>query len=450
MVLAVKSNPEAVAVLKKCERQFKNALTVVSSSDIERFLIAHSGGLDSQVLLVLASRLLPSSKIHVVHINHHLQNEADSWAAFSCAQATMLSLAHEVVDVFPENSSENAARDARYTAFEQVIRARDLLLMGHHADDQAETLLFRMLRGAGLLGLSGMAAMRSLGEGALFRPLLKLSRAELEQVADLLELEYIDDPSNQDESYDRNYLRHRVMPLLKQRWPHVLTQWQKSAELMAESHSLLESYLESDLLGCTDQRGCLDLQKLEGFEPQKRRALLRHWIYVKTGIRINQDQLQVIFTDVVLAKVDANPVYILGGYKLRRFLGALYLDRDDLSLPNFLCDGLPVVREGEYDLGEGTLYISAATMGLKSLSDVVVKRRKGGERCRPQGKKHSVSVKKLLQEAAIPPWYREHWPLLYVGDQLVAVPSICICEGWYSEKSGFSVLWCSFSLSEGC
>lgn len=446
MVLVVKSNPEAVAVLKKCERYFLQALTSISPPhvDVKRFLIAHSGGLDSQVLLALASQLLPASKLYVVHINHHLQGEAGQWAEFSYRQAASRSIRHTVMDVFPDDGSENAARDARYSAFEQIIQPGDWLLMGHHADDQAETILFRMLRGAGLLGLSGMAVTRPLGIGRLVRPLLMLSRAELEQAADFLELDYINDPSNQDTVYDRNFLRHKVLPSLKQRWPQVLERWQKNAELMAESHDLLETYLDTDLTLCVDSLGCFNLQAWEGFEPPKRRALLRHWIYRRTGHRINQNQLQVITVDVLQAKADANPVYRLGEYALRRFSGRLYLDLDGLAPLGGLRDEVPAGSEGVYDLGDATVHISAASVGLKTLSGVVIKRRKGGERCRPQGKKHSVSVKKLLQEAAIPPWYRANWPLLYVGDELVAVPSICICEGWYSEKSGFSVLWCSF------
>ena len=230
----------------------------------------------------------------------------------------------------------------------------------------------------------------------------------------------------------------------------MLERWQKNAELIIESQHLLESYLEGDLSSCIDQQGCLDLQALQGFDQQKRPALLRHWLYKVSGHRVNESQLKTIMIDVFQAKIDANPVYALGDYRLRRYAGKLYLNKESAEPVDSIVDELCVQGEGEYDLGDAIIRLVPSTQGLKTLADVVVKRRKGGERCHPKGRNHSISVKKLLQEASIPPWYREHWPLLYVGDELVAVPGICICEGWYSEKLGFSVLWRSFSLSECC
>ncbi len=443
MVLVVKNNHSA---LNECERKFSKALAFHSSSlkNVKRWVIAHSGGLDSQVLLYLASRMLPLPRVLVVHVHHHLQAEADEWAEFSKSQAELNSLPFARLDVFPENSSENAARTARYDAFAHLLEEGDCLLMGHHADDQAETILFRMLRGAGLVGLSGIVPYRVFESGHLLRPLLGCTRELLEKLALDVGLDHINDPSNTDLRYDRNYLRHSVIPLLKQRWPSLVERWQQNAVYIAESNRLLEEYMEGDLEVCLESNGSLNIAQLVRFSERRREALLRYWLFKASGLRINSQQLEVITKSVISAKHDADPCYDLGDQQLRRFQQCLYI------VPKF--KGGEVVsfpvKPGDLDLGDGVLSVEHAESGLSSFQGVEVRRRQGGERCRPHGKKHSVAVKKLLQEAAIPSWQKVDWPLLFHGDELVAVPGICFCEGWYSEKSGFSVLWCPFSLSD--
>ena len=447
MVSVVKSNPEGVAALQKCERQFCCALSSFLSENphVKRWVIAHSGGLDSQLLLHLAAKKIPSTSLLVLHINHHLQTSSRRWAEFSLTQSHQLSLHHQSIDVYPASQSENSAREARYEAFEGVIESGDCLLMGHHADDQAETVLFRMLRGSGLAGMSGIAPSRTLGQGRLLRPLLQLSRLDLERAVSESGIEYIDDPSNVDESYDRNYLRHQIIPVLKKRWPNMLDRWGKNAQLFSQSNQLLESYLDADLSDLVDeQRLCLDIERLLQFDELRGFALLRHWLYKKTNMRANQKQLETVFSDVLKAQLDANPIYRIGQYDLRRFLGQLYIVKLREKEGEDCKRETQISGEGEYRLTGGLLRVQSASLGLKESAGLIVRYRRGGERCRPAGKNHSISVKKLLQEAAVPTWLREHWPLLYMGEELVAVPGICICEGWYTEKSGFSLLWHPF------
>lgn len=444
MVSVVKSNQQAAQLPNECERLFLQALAthLPSQKDIKRWVVAHSGGLDSQVLLLIAAKTLPSSRLLVVHVNHHLQDQADAWAEFSKTQAEQLSLAFCQLDVFPKNSSENAAREARYEAFSNVLEPGDCLLMGHHADDQAETILFRMLRGSGLAGLSGIAAYRTFSKACLLRPLLACSRMSLESYGSEAEVKKIDDPSNADTRYDRNFLRHEVIPLLKRRWPKILERWQQNADLVSESNCLLEEYLDSDLSRCVGEQGELSIDKLFVFDELKRFALLRHWVFRMLKVRVNKTQLITMIADVILARRDADPRYTIANASLRRFKQHLYLvpDHYHVSSDARLSD------PGEIDLGDGRLSIVPDSSGLVALSGLEVKRRQGGERCRPHGRKHSVTVKRLLHEASIPSWQKESWPMLYYGDELVAVPGICVCEGWYAENSGFSVLWRPFSL----
>lgn len=442
----VKPNSGNLTALQECERQFK-ALTsrfissLDSSSLISRWVIAHSGGLDSQLLLHLACQVLPRNQIVVLHINHNLQVESDGWSKFSKKQAEVNGVAHHLVSVTPNNSSEVAARDARYAAFNDFVVEGDCVLVGHHADDQAETLLFRWLRGAGLTGLKGMPRQRELGQGYLLRPLLYCSRKQLEQAATEIDLEFIQDPSNDSIDYDRNFLRHKVLPGLKLRWPQLLSRWQKNADLVAKSESLLNHYLDRDLSQCLTTNRQLNLDVWGLLIEIKRPELIRRWVYNEIGFLLNEWQLEKIQQDVIQAQSDANPIYSIQEHSLRRFRNHLYI----VSPSSELLDNVEISEAGRWTLGDGELIIELTKPLQKSLK---LQRRKGGERCIPHGQQHSKSVKKLLQEADLPPWVKADWPLIFQGETLVAVPGICVCDGWDKESSGFSLLWRPLSLSD--
>lgn len=442
----VKPNTGNLTALQECERQFQ-ALTsrfissLDSSSLISRWVIAHSGGLDSQLLLYLACKVLPRSQIVVLHINHNLQVDADSWSTFSERQAELNGVVHYSVSVTPDNSSEVAARDARYAAFNNFVIEGDCVLFGHHADDQAETLLFRWLRGAGLTGLKGMPEQREMGRGYLLRPLLYCSRKQLEQAVTEIGLEFIQDPSNDSIDYDRNFLRHKVLPELKLRWPQLLSRWQKNADLVAKSESLLNHYLDQDLRQCLTANRQLNLDVWGLLIEMKRSELIRRWVYNEIGFLLNEQQLEQIQQDVIQAQSDANPIYSIQEYSLRRFRNHLYI----VSPSSELLDNVEISEAGCWELGDGELTIEFAKPLQKSLT---LQRRKGGERCVPHGHAHSKSVKKLLQEADLPPWEKACWPLIFQGETVVAVPGICVCDGWDKESSGFSLLWRPLSLSD--
>lgn len=450
MVLVVSSKLSAEKTLNYCEGSFRAALKLFADTHSvpSRWVIAHSGGLDSQLLLALAVRCLPLDKLCVLHINHHLQPIADQWAQFSAQQATAYRLPQVTVDVLPANSSEVAAREARYDAFSGFLKEGDCLLLGHHADDQAETLLYRWLRGAGLRGTGGMRASRQLAAGHLLRPLLNCSRAELEQAAAALQLDWVQDPSNQRSEYDRNYLRHRVVPALEARWPQFQKRWQKSAEVLQGTDDLLNDYLDRDLEAFANGN-CLALKPLASFDGNKRDALLRRWVEKLTGQLLNSTQLRQIYQDLMLARVDSSPVFVFSAGELRRYRDKLYFCSGIENTANM--ETIALDQAGEYDLGDGVLRIYAEKEGVgfdsKGLS---LCRRSGGEKIAPYGQTIHKRVKKLLQDAGIPPWVRANWPLIYCGDQLVAVPGVCVSDQWLTQNPDFSILWCSNSLSDNC
>jgi len=415
-------------------------------SDSRRWVIAHSGGLDSQVLLHLAARQLPAGQLLVLHINHQLQAQADQWQQFSAGQAQKLGLSHKTVRVSPLSSSEQDARDARYGAFAELMEAGDCLLLGQHGDDQAETLLFRLLRGSGLRGLGAMPRQRSLHSGYLLRPLLDISRAELEDWARHNQLDWVEDPSNRDSDYDRNFLRNQILPSLKQRWPGLVRQWCKTAQGLQRSEQLLNRYLDADLALLCGAFGELKLAPLAEMDGIQRQHLIRRWCENGSGLLLSASQLDQIETNLIAARVDAQPRLQLQGCSLQRYRGALYLVAENELAGQ---QGLDLLTPGLFDLGDGQLSIERADQGLKTLDGLRLVRRRGGERCRPVGRGGSCSVKKLLQEHQVPPWLRTAWPLLMAGDEVVAIPGITICENWQGKKGqSFALSWHAFALSE--
>lgn len=431
--------------MKDLQRYFNQQLDN-HPGKVKRWVIGLSGGLDSVVLLHLAARALPASQLLVVTIDHQLQAESAQWAAFCGRLAASLNLPfHQQQVIVADGASlERVARDARYQAFEDILRPDDCLLLAHHLDDQAETLLFRFLRGAGVRGMAGMPQRRPLGQACLYRPLLAVSRQVLYRWAVTEQLQWIEDPSNDDPSFDRNYLRHHILPLLHQRWPRFTHRWAATAEYMRESEQLLDDLAALDMAAVVvgDGLGC---QSLMGLSQRRRHNLLRYWCR-RVGVSLGESQL-VAITQLINAADDRQSLLSFGSLQLRRYQGVLLLQT---ALGAFEWGHRSLSLSG-VQIPQGCLDVSydSGVTGLQSLDGVMLRNRREGDRCRPIGRGGSCSLKKLFQEHKIPAWQRNSWPVCVVGDEIVALPGICLCEGWQSEEKGrgFTLKWRPTALS---
>ncbi|MFS7185839.1 tRNA lysidine(34) synthetase TilS [Serratia proteamaculans] len=398
-------------------------------------LVAFSGGLDSSVLLHLLVGLrqqLPDLQLRAVHVHHGLSAFADQWVAHcrqQCA-AWQLPLVVQHVQVDSQHGGiEAAARAARYSAFASTLAAGETLLTAQHLDDQCETFLLALKRGSGPAGLSAMAAQTALGENSLLRPLLGHSRQQLEAYAQQHQLSWIDDESNQDSRFDRNFLRLQILPLLNQRWPHFAAATARSASLCAEQEQLLDELLAEQLHLLLDEDRTLAIDGLLTCSPARRFALLRRWIAVFGVTMPSREQLQRLWDEVALSRADAEPQLQLGQYQIRRFRRRLFLlplmaDLHDIWLswslngPLTLPDGL-----GELVSGEGDICLCAPQPQQK----VSIRFTAQGKH-RILGRTHSRPIKKLWQELGIPPWQRERIPLIYYDDQLIAALGVFVSE----------------------
>ncbi|AHL74758.1 tRNA(Ile)-lysidine synthetase [Stutzerimonas stutzeri] len=392
--------------------------------------MAFSGGLDSSVLLHMLARLSARERlppISAIHIHHGLQSVADGWPAHCRSFCKALGLELQVVPVRvePGTSLERAAREARYAALGEQVRTAEVLFTAQHRDDQAETLLFRLLRGAGVRGLAGMPAARVLGGGWLVRPLLNARRAELEAYAQAHGLVWIDDPSNQCTDHARNYLRHEVMPLLQRRWPGVSGSMARAAGHLAEAQHLLNELAEIDLHQARPNGRHpwlaipnLSLSALTKLSPARQRNALRHWLVGRTTL---PDSDHWVGWDALRdAAVDAAPVWRLAAGEMHRGDGRIWW----LSGPWLVAPTEPVhwLRpDTALQLpSNGSLRLAGHHDSKGSLQ---VRYRQGGESLNVPARGRR-DLKRLLNEAGVPGFVRPRLPLLYRGDELVAVANL--------------------------
>jgi tRNA(Ile)-lysidine synthase len=406
--------------------------------------IAFSGGLDSTVLLHLLAHLAKKESLpalSAIHVHHGLQAAADAWPEHCQSVCDALGVPLQVirVQVRPGASLERAAREARYGAFIEVTRANELLLTAQHRDDQAETLLFRLLRGAGVRGLSGMPRQRPLGKGHLLRPLLDVSRTALEAYAAEHRLSWIEDPSNQDRQFSRNYLRHQVFPVMTERWPQATATMARSATHLSEALGLLDELAQIDLADAGSASDfawlglpSLELASLTRLSTARQRNALSHWLAALT--RLPDSDHWSGWEDLRDATGDARPIWRLEAGELHRSAGRIWWlsgswlraapaagTWTDSSLPLQLPDNGVLELTGQ--IPDGPLQI---------------RYREGGEVMHLPDRGHR-DLKRLLNERGVPGFARGRLPLLYRGAQLLAVANLRGLNG--NTREGWHLHW---------
>lgn len=394
-----------------------------------RWRVAFSGGLDSTVLLhLLACHPQRSAwpPLSALHVQHGLQAASTAWPAHCQAICEALGVPLETVGVRvePGASLERAAREARYGAFAQALADGELLLTAHHRDDQAETLLFRLLRGAGVRGLAAMPDRRRLGRGWLARPLLGIERAELERYAFQHGLRWVDDPSNADTRLARNYLRHDVLPLLRARWPRADAALARSAAHLREAEILLGELASLDLGNARSASRwpwlalpSLALEPLARLSPARQRNALRNWLAPFTAL---PDQDHWAGWEALRdAREAASPVWRLAHGELHRGDGRLWWLSGDWLRPPPPAPAWPTGLDRLALPGNGVL----GWAGEAPVGDWEVRYRRGGE-CLAVPGRGRRDLKRLLNEAGIPGFARGRLPLLYRDGQLCAVANL--------------------------
>lgn len=402
------------------------------------WLIAYSGGLDSSVLLHAMARLrqLSAQALRAIHIHHGLLSHADAWSRHCEVECASLDIPLEVVrldlDVRPGESLEACAREARYAALAERLGPGEMLLTAQHQDDQAETLLLQLLRGAGIEGLAGMPACREWQQGWQARPLLDFSRAELRDWALSRGIGWVEDASNRDRRFDRNYLRHEVMPRLLERWPGAHRTLARSAGHLAASLGVLREEARDDLQRCREG-GTLHLDCLGRLSAARRAMVIRAWVRERGHGVPDQRRMQTIERQVMGASADRSPCIAWDDVALRRYRNRLYLTPNPLPAPPPGELAWPEASTLELPAGCGELRLVDDAAGIPRRywreGRVSVRWPQAGTRCRLAGRTGTRSLKKLCQEWGVPPWERPCLPLIHVDGRLVAIAGHALCEG---------------------
>lgn len=417
----------------------------------EQFLVGLSGGLDSVVLLHAIASLReqshPAMKLRAIHVNHQLQPTANDWERHCealCEQLGIECLTRRV-EISQDSGIENAARDARYREFESALSPPEALLLAHHRDDQMETVLLRLMRGAGSRGLSGIPVSRAIGASRLLRPLLNIDRAELLKYGQICELSWVEDESNADTGFDRNYCRHQLLPLIEARWPGYRESVSKSASLAAENEILLQDLAAIDLVQvASSTAGVLQREKLLAMPEPRRRNVLRHWLQNLGAGDLSWNQLQQLSVEILGG---AESRFLADGFQLHCYRDKLYALADaalqvlpeDMPLAALRqTDALPLANNGSLQFREA----EGAGLAYSQGDPLNIRYRQGGEACRLSGRP-SKSLKKILQESELPPWLRGRIPLLYSGEELVCIPGVGVCEDFAAKpgETGYLVDW---------
>jgi tRNA(Ile)-lysidine synthase len=426
---------------------------VFADNQHRTLILAYSGGLDSHVLLhVLAQHraTLVDWRLRVVHADHGLHSESDNWSQHCVDVCQQYDLGCDVLKLdinVAGESLEASARQARYQALAKLMQQGDVLLTAQHADDQAETFMLQMLRGSGPRGMAAMPTVKPFANGFHVRPLLNYRRHELQHYAEQHGLNFVHDPSNDDRRFDRNFLRHDIMPLLQQRWPALVETLGRDAQQQAEAAELLDVIAAQDFAVCqADIEDCLSVSALAGLDNNRQRNLLRYWLRQQGVMLPQRRKLNEILRVMLEAGEDRQPHVDWQGGEVRRYRDALFAS----------AAGLPAIDwQQHWDLqgplrlppGLGSLAIkeNGHELDLSRLASapVRVSFRQGGEQCRPAGRGHRHSLKKLFQEAAVPPWQRERTPLVYVGDELAQIMGVCVCEPFKAQagKPSVNIVW---------
>jgi tRNA(Ile)-lysidine synthase len=410
-----------------------------------RLAVALSGGIDSMVLLDAAAEKLAGGPIALsaIHVHHGLSTNAERWAQFCAAQCARRGVPLTTHRLRLERtrgaSLEALARSARYACL--LAAPVDAVALAHHADDQAETLLLQLLRGAGTPGLAAMPRYLP-GRPALLRPLLGLPRATLAAYAAARALAWVDDESNADLSHTRNFLRHEIAPLLAARFPGYPATLVRAAGHQAEAAALADALAEGDAQGALGAEG-LEQARLSALPVARARNLLR-WFLRAEGLRPpTAARLGEMLRQLQHATPDARTRIAHDGAEIGSHRGRIVVHAPGAASYVRAWDG-----ESELRLPGGLLHFERARGGGLAVAKlaqapVTLRSRSGGERIRLAPNRPTRAVKKLLQEARMPPWERAALPLVWSGDELAAVPGIGIALAFQAapDEAAWRISW---------
>ncbi|WP_046488369.1 tRNA lysidine(34) synthetase TilS [Candidatus Methylopumilus planktonicus] len=407
-----------------------------SHKKMKSMTVALSGGIDSVVLLHLIHQLQKTQTftLKASHVHHGLSKNADKWVTFCEKLCRKLSIPLDVNYVkLPQKKSLGIEGEARRLRYEKLLQSKsDLVVLAHHEDDQAETFLLQLIRGAGVKGLSSMAHFDD--SRRLWRPLLNASKIDIESYAKKHKLKWIEDESNQNIDFDRNFIRSKFLPILKERFNHIIKVISRSSSHLAEAQHLLDDLAQIDLkssLKSDNYKHKLNVKTLDKLSNARAKNALRFWLEMNDQLMPSRDLLDELLRQVLTAKKDAElKIQLSKEFEIRRYQDEIYIVPKNLQTNK----NYEIIWAGESEIilpnGQKLTFKKVKGRGiqLKFLKgkNLIIRNRQGGESFKPDSKRPTKKIKQLLQESDLPPWERDFLPLIFIGDHLAFVPNFGI------------------------
>ena len=405
-----------------------------SHKKIKSMTVALSGGVDSVVLLHLLHSLQKKHRfiLNATHVHHGLSKHADKWVKFCEKLCRDLSVPLDVHYVkLPQKKSLGIEAEARQLRYEKLLQSKsDLVVLAHHADDQAETFLLQLIRGAGVKGLSSMAHFDDARR--LWRPLLNTSRIDIESYAKQQKLKWIEDESNQNIDFDRNFIRSKVLPILKNRFNHIIKVISRSSSHLAEAQHLLDDLAKLDIkkhLKSNKYKHILQVKSLNKLSLTRAKNVLRYWLEMNDQLMPSKDLLDELLRQVLTAKKDAElKIELSKDYEIRRYKDEIYIVRKNQNRQK----NYEIIWNGESEInlpnGHKLTFkkVKGKGMALSKLKNKKLKitNRQGKQSLKLHSNRPTKSLKNLFQESNIPPWIRVDLPLIFIDQDLVFVPHL--------------------------
>jgi tRNA(Ile)-lysidine synthase len=407
-----------------------------SRKKVKSITVALSGGVDSVVLLHLLHQLQKTQKftLKASHVHHGLSKNADKWVKFCEKLCTKLSVPLDVHRIkLPQKQSLGIEGEARQLRYEKLLQSQtDLVVLAHHEDDQAETFLLQLIRGAGVKGLSSMAHFDATRR--LWRPLLNASRIDIESYAKKHKLKWIEDESNQNIDFDRNFVRSKVLPILKNRFNHIIKVISRSSSHLAEAQHLLDDLAQMDLkshLKSINYKHKLQVKTLDELSNARAKNVLRYWLEINDQMMPSKDLLDELLRQVLTAKKDATiKIHLSKYFEIRRYKDEIYIVQKNKNIQK----NYEMIWAGESEIilpnAQKLIFkkVKGRGINLKFLNHqkLKIRNRQGGEFFKPDSKRPTKKIKQLLQESDLPPWERDFFPMIFVGDELAFIPNFGI------------------------
>lgn len=425
-------------------------------------IIAYSGGLDSSVLLHACYQLQQQNKISrlaAAHVNHGIQQLNNSWEqhCMRCCEQYQIELHHKQFALSKGLPvSENEARKARYDFFEKLLTRPAMLLFAHHLDDQVETMLFRMIRGTGVHGLSGIPKSRQLANGWLARPLIDCTRSQLEEYANRFKLNWVDDPSNQQSHYSRNYLRNNIIPKIESKWPEFSRAFKQLSEVAKEQTLLMDEVAAQDIKDIEQANSSLIIKSFNLLSKVRRKNLLHYWVRAETGnsptsteIDEGIKQLEQLSFNLKQKGSTSTIKVKLGQGWLRSFDKHIYYLSGDEPFPlTKVCRWNNIEQTLNLDNGVSLEFTAVNPSNLepsllirrpRANEIVTVQPRQGGESARPSYRAHRTDLKKIFQELKVPPWKREWLPIIYFDEKIACIPGVFVEQSFKGDNEDYLI-----------